>query len=345
MKIGLTYDLRADYRAEGLPEEATAELDSAVTIEGIAGALAGLGFEVTRIGGLKPLMVRLLAGERWDMVFNIAEGLFGLARESQVPALLDAFRIPYTFSDPLVLGLALHKGMAKHVARDQGVPTAPFAVIASPADLAAARDLPYPLFGKPVAEGSSKGVTPQSRIERPEQLLPLCEMLWRRFAQPVLVEPYLPGREFTVGIVGTGASARAIGVLEVEVRPGAEPGIYSYDNKEDFERCIAYRLVKDTAAERAAAVGLAAWIALDCRDGGRVDLRADASGAPLFMEANPLAGLNPERSDLVFLARDIGWSYDALIGRIVASALARNGLAEAAPAPARALLGTLGQAA
>lgn len=345
MQIGLTYDLRADYRAEGLSDEASAELDSAVTIDAVATALARLGFEVARIGGLRPLMARLLAGERWDMVFNIAEGLFGLARESQVPALLDAFRIPYTFSDPLVLGLALHKGMAKHVVRDHGVPTAPFAVIAGAADVAAARDLPYPLFGKPVAEGSSKGVTPQSRIERPDQLLPLCEMLWRRFHQPVLVEPYLPGREFTVGIVGTGASAQTIGVLEVTVQAGAEPGIYSYGNKEDFERCIAYHLVKDAEAERAAAVALAAWQALGCRDGGRVDLRSDGRGEPLFMEANPLAGLNPERSDLVILARAIGWDYDKLIGHIMASALNRYGLADIAPAPARAMLEMVGQAA
>ncbi len=345
MKVGLTYDLRSDYQAEGLSEEATAELDSLVTIDSIASALGGLGFEVARIGGLKPLMARLLSGERWDMVFNIAEGLFGLARESQVPALLDAFRIPYTFSDPLVLGLALHKGVAKHVVRDHGVPTAPFAVIASAADVAAARDLPYPLFGKPVAEGSSKGVTPQSRIERPDQLLPLCEMLWRRFHQPVLVEPYLPGREFTVGIVGTGVMAQAIGVLEVSVQAGAEPDIYSYGNKEDFERCIVYHLVKDAAAERAAAVALAAWQALDCRDGGRVDLRCNDRGEPLFMEVNPLAGLNPERSDLVILARGIGWSYDKLIGRITASALNRHGLVDVAPAPVRALLGMVGEAA
>src|SRR5690554_4051229 len=144
MRVGLTYDLRQDYLAAGHGLEETAEFDSIETIEAIEGALRRYGLAPDRIGNLRQLAARLVAGERWDFVFNIAEGMRGIGREAQVPALLDAYGIPYAFSDPLVMALTLHKGMAKHVVRDKGVPTAPFAVVEDMADLAAV-DLPFPL--------------------------------------------------------------------------------------------------------------------------------------------------------------------------------------------------------
>src|SRR5262245_26456090 len=159
MRVGLTFDLRDHYLAAGYSAEDTAEFDNIETIEALAGALERLGHEVDRIGTVRQLAQRLVAGDRWDLVFNIAEGLRGIGREAQVPALLDAYEIPYTFSDPMVMGLALHKGMTKHVLRDRGVPTAPFALVADPSDVAAV-NLPYPLFAKPVAEGTGKGITP-----------------------------------------------------------------------------------------------------------------------------------------------------------------------------------------
>jgi D-alanine-D-alanine ligase len=322
MEIGFTYDLRADYLAAGYGEEDTAEFDSLETIEAIAGAIAALGHRPVRIGNVKALSRRLAAGERWPLVFNIAEGLHGVAREAQVPALLDAFRIPYTFSDPLVLALTLHKGLAKRVVRDCGVPTAPFAVVEEEADLDGI-DLPYPLFAKPVAEGTGKGIGAASVIGGPEALQAVCGDLLARFRQPVLVERFLPGREFTVGILGTGRAAGSLGVLEVKLRDGAEPDVYSFHNKEHFERLVSYRLVDGASARASAAVALAAWRALGCRDGGRVDLRLDGNGVPNFLEVNPLAGLHPRRSDLVILARRVGMRYPELIGRILASAQER----------------------
>src|SRR5215470_7475808 len=163
MRVGLTFDLRDHYLAAGYSAEDTAEFDSIETIEALAGALQRLGLDVDRIGTVRQLAQRLVAGERWDLVFNIAEGLKGVGREAQVPALLEAYDIPYTFSDPLVTALTLHKGMAKRVVRDAGVPTASFAVVD---DLAQIRDigLPFPLFAKPAGEGTGKGITPASRI-------------------------------------------------------------------------------------------------------------------------------------------------------------------------------------
>lgn len=331
MRVGLTYDLREQYLAEGYGLEETAEFDRPDTIDAIERAILRLGFAVDRIGHVRQLAARLVAGDRWDLVFNIAEGLDGIGREAQVPALLDAWRIPYVFSDPLVMALTLHKGMAKRVVRDQGVPTAPFAVVEQPADVAAV-DLPFPLFAKPVAEGTGKGVTPASKVTSVSGLRKVCRQLLQQFRQPVLVETFLPGREFTVGITGTGARARHVAVMEVVLTDQAEADVYSYVNKEECESRVVYRLVDDAEARAAAEVALAAWRALGCRDGGRIDIRSDAAGRPHFLEVNPLAGLHPEHSDLPIMCGLAGISYDDLIGRIVDSALARIGGRRAAAA-------------
>jgi D-alanine-D-alanine ligase len=310
--------------AAGYSAEDTAEFDNIETIEALAGALERLGLEVDRIGTVRQLAQRLVAGERWDLVFNIAEGLKGVGREAQVPALLDVYDIPYTFSDTLVMALALHKGMAKRVVRDCGVPTAPFAVVETMADLSAV-DLPFPLFAKPIAEGTGKGVTAASRVTSATALRKLCRQLLERYRQPVLVETFLPGREFTVGIIGTGTAAKPVAVMEVVLNAQAEAGVYSYVNKEECESRVVYRLAEDEEARAAGAVALAAWRALGCRDGGRVDLRQDAVGRPLFLEVNPLAGLHPTHSDLPIMCTLAGVPYETLIGRIVDSARRRCG--------------------
>jgi D-alanine-D-alanine ligase len=322
VKIGIAYDLREDYLAEGYGDEETAEFDRLDTIEAIDGTLQRLGFETDRIGNIRRLAARLVAGDRWDMVFNIAEGLRGFGREAQVPALLDAYDVPYTFSDALVLSLTLHKGMTKHVIRDLGIPTPEFTVVETRSDIEAVR-LPFPLFAKPVAEGTGKGISAASRITTRKELDSVCRRLLKAFDQPVLLETFMPGREFTVGITGTGKEAAAVGAIEVLLRKDAEPGSYSYTNKKKFEEYVEYRLVKDEMAQKAIEVSLAAWRGLGCRDGGRIDLRADAQGVPRFLEVNPLAGLNPDISDLPILCNLAGMSYQELIKRIMESAQKR----------------------
>jgi D-alanine-D-alanine ligase len=329
MKVGLTYDLRADYLAAGYGEEETAEFDRPDTIDALEAAVQTLGHTPQRIGNACQLIERLGQGDSWDLVLNIAEGLHGLGREAQVPAILDVYQIPYTFSDPLVMALSLHKGLTKLAVRDAGVPTPDFAVVHRPEDVESV-NLPYPLFAKPVAEGTGKGVCPTSKVNGPSALRQVCDDLLSRFRQPVLVETYLPGREFTVGLVGTGADASALGTLEIVLRPQAEPGVYSYVNKESSEELVDYRLVRpedDEEVSQAEAIALAAWRALGCRDAGRVDLRSDASGRPQFIEVNPLAGLHPQHSDLPMLATALGIPYVDLIGRIVDSAMQRAGKA------------------
>lgn len=322
MKIGMTYDLRDDYLAAGLGEEETAEFDRPDTIEAIEHALNDLGYETDRIGNIKNLARHLVHGDRWDMVFNIAEGLKGFGREAQVPALLDAYDIPYTFSDPLALSLTLHKGMAKHVIRDMGLPTPDFFVVEAESHVVPI-DIGFPLFAKPLAEGTGKGINASSMIKNRRELVSVCRKLLDTYNQPALVERFLPGREFTVGIVGTGKDAKAIGVIEVILREDAEPYAHSYWNKERCEKLVEYRLVNDPVGEAAKEVALAAWRGLGCRDGGRIDLRADESGIPNFIEANPLAGLNPKHSDLCIIAQQAGMAYVSLIEEIMSSALER----------------------
>ncbi|MBI5558148.1 MAG: ATP-grasp domain-containing protein [Deltaproteobacteria bacterium] len=323
MKFGMTYDLRADYLAAGYGEEETAEFDRPDTIDSIETALRNLGHETVRIGNIRSLVKRLAAGERWDMVFNIAEGLYGFGREAAVPALLDAYRIPYTFSDPLMLSVTLHKGVAKRVVRDLGLPTPDFAVVRTVEEAAAVR-LPYPLFAKPVAEGTGKGVTAASKIASADQLEAVCRQLLDTYHQPVLVETFLPGREFTVGIVGNGNKARSIGVVEVVLLENSDPDVYSYRNKEICEEVVEYRAVDDAEAKAAVELALKVWHGLDCRDSGRVDLRSDAAGRPSFIEINPIAGLHPEHSDLCIIAGKFGIGYQQLIKEIVEAALSRG---------------------
>ncbi|TQF77791.1 D-alanine--D-alanine ligase [Elioraea sp. Yellowstone] len=325
LRVGFTYDLRETWRAEGFDEEETAEFDSLETVEAIAGHLAARGFTVDRIGHHRALVARLAAGERWDLVFNICEGLRGFGREALVPALCEAYGIPCVFSDSLVLALALHKGHAKRVVRDAGVPTAPFMVIEHARDLAVL-DLDFPVFAKPVAEGTGKGVERASRCADRSALARISADLLARFRQPVLVETYLPGREFTVGIVGTGTEARAIAAMEVRLNERAHDGVYGLATKEDWHGRVDYVLATDATARAAEAVALAAWRALGCRDGGRVDLRCDADGRPQFLEVNPLAGLNPSHSDLPILTRLAGYDFAWLMDQILESALARSGL-------------------
>jgi D-alanine-D-alanine ligase len=322
MRIGLTYDLRDDYRALGFTEEQAGEFDEAVTIDALQAAIAHHGHEVERIGSIRALVAALAAGKRWELVFNIAEGVSGIAREAQVPALLEAYDIPFTFSLADVLVTAMDKALAKLVVRSAGVPTPDFVVVRSARDIRAVQ-MPFPLFVKPLAEGTSKGVQETSRVSDKQALTLKCMEILRLHKQPALVETFLPGREFTVGILGSGADSRAIGVSEITFKAGGDPSAYSYRNKMDaFDELSP---ATGELAETAAGVALAAWQALGCRDAGRIDIRCDAEGRPAFIEANPLAGLRPGWSELTVLAEQAGMSYNDLIGAILAEASARIG--------------------
>lgn len=319
MLVGLTYDLKSEYLKMGFSDEQAAEFDKEETIEGIENSLNQLGYKTERIGHIKQLVNQLVRGKKWDIVFNICEGVYGIGREAQVPALLDAYNIPYVFSNPLVLSLTLHKAMTKRVIRDAKVATPDFYVVYSSNDIKNV-NIPFPIFAKPLCEGTGKGISSKSIIYNIQELNSICNELLEKFKQPVLVEKYLPGREFTVGIVGTGENAQCVGVIEVNFTKHAEASVYSYTNKDDYYQRIIYTVPETNIYKKCEDIAIKAWQILECEDGGRVDVRMDENGILNFIEVNPLPGLNYIHSDLPILAYKQGFTYTQLIEKIMNSA-------------------------
>jgi D-alanine-D-alanine ligase len=320
MKIGLTFDLRSWYLDRGFSMEETAEFDKQETVDALAGAIRLMGHETELIGNAFQLIEALAAGKKWDMVFNIAEGLYGDGRESVVPAILDQYKIPYVFSGPVVMGVSLNKHMAKLIAAAAGVPVSPGCLVSALSDLEKCR-LEYPLFVKPVSEGTGKGITRKSLVKSYQELSEMVAWILNEFHQPALVEEYLPGREFTVGIAGNGDDTIAIGGMEVMC---ADNLPYSVEVKENYQNFCTYKPLDEDIAEECKIVALQAWKALNAVDAGRVDLKADRNGRICFIEANPLAGLNPVHSDLPILARYYGIDFQKLMELIVDAAIRRN---------------------
>jgi D-alanine-D-alanine ligase len=335
--IGIAFDLKADYEAllaqrAGAPDDLLEEFDSLATVDGLEAALRSGGHSVLRLGGGKAL-VRALLEEPVDLVFNIAEGFGSRSREAHVPALCEMLGIAYTHSDPLTCAVTLDKANAKRLASACGVPTAAFAVVRDLRELDAL-ELPFPLFAKPMFEGSSIGIRDGARCDDRASLVSRVSRILADYAQPALVEEFLPGVEVTVGILGSGADARILGCMEiVPLKEDREHFVYSLDLKRDvnfherIEYCVPPRQPRELV-ERMEQIALDAYRALGCRDVGRVDLRVGADGQPKFLEVNPLPGLKPGWSDMAVLATKAGLPYERLILSIVEAAVERLGLAK-----------------
>jgi D-alanine--D-alanine ligase len=327
MLVALTYNLARPSADGSEPPDRQAEYDSEETVDAIGQALESLGHRVLLIEADADAYERFRQA-RPAIVFNISEGLRGESRESHIPAMLEMLEIPYTGSGVLALGLSLEKAMAKRVWAYHGIATPAFRVI-PPGAPAAADGLRFPLFVKPLAEGSSMGISPRSRVENAEQLDEQVRFIQEVYRQPALVEEYAGGREFTVGLVGNGRP-HVLPVMEIlleKVPPSR--GIYDYQYKAewgdwDYYSCPA--AIDGGLERRMAETAVAAWGALGCRDLGRVDIRLDSSGVPHVLEVNPLPGLKPGHSDLCRMAERAGWSYERLIGAVLGAAAQRYGL-------------------
>ncbi len=335
MRLGLTYNLRPEIAPSvGDPIDRYEEYDSEQTVDAIAAALARLGHEVVRLGWGSALLDALLQrppADRLDGVFNYAEGVGGRGRESQVPATLEMLGIPTTGSGPLALALALDKGLAKVFATGHGIATAPFCLVGANQPLGPVA-LRYPLFAKPVGEGSSMGIRNTSVCRNLADLTALVTKLQHDYRQPVLVEEFLPGAEYTVGLVGSGEATEVVGVMQVQPRHDEGDFVYSLEVKRDYQNRVVYRMSDellasgDLSAAKLDAIrelAVAAHRTFACNDFSRVDIREDRDGALNFIEINPIPGLSPITGDIVVLARGHGWEFDRLIARIVEAASRR----------------------
>jgi D-alanine-D-alanine ligase len=353
LRVGLIYNLKHHAPVESdAPPDALAEYDSIETVQALEDALLAGGYQVICLEANETLpdTVRQAAP---DICFNIAEGLRGDARESQVPALLEMLGIPYTGSQVLAHALSLDKAMTKRIWRDADLPTAPFQVFRRGYEPLNCQ-LVFPLFVKPAREGSGMGINGHSVVHDEAELREQVRWVIQTYRQPALVEGYLPGREFTVGLIGNTLSPgerrwngpstssgqrlyderglHLFPVLEIDAHVSAGQGLYnatakSYVPGEDG--APLYLCPADIPAALVAEMkqlAVAAFEAIGALDLGRVDFRLGDDGRPYLLEINTLPGLNPTVSDLCIMARAEGFHYTDLINEILCLAVDRYAL-------------------
>jgi D-alanine-D-alanine ligase len=328
LRIALLANLKINApHGRGEPRDRWAELDSERTIESIAGALRQAGHKVNFLEGDESLYGRLLKGH-FDIAFNMCEGHRGDSRESHVPAILEMLGVPYTGSKVLCLALTLDKPMAKRVLAFHGLPTPPFQVFDTP-DEPVAPGLSYPLFVKPAGEGTGMGIDGNSVVRDEGELRHQLHWLIGTYGQPALVEEFIEGREITVGVLGN-ERLHVFPPLEIDLSrcPPEERGIYTGRIKSELPELPLYvcpTALAEGQEEELGRLAVAAYRALDCLDVARVDFKLDAHDGerPYILEVNPLPGLSPGVSDLVFEAEAEGMSHAELINAILGAALER----------------------
>jgi D-alanine-D-alanine ligase len=272
-----------------------------------------------------------------DIVFNIAEGAFGVSREAQIPAMLDMLQIPYTGSDALTLAICLDKARTKEILSYYRVPNAKF-FVADRVEDAENQDLEYPLMVKPICEGSGKGIFASSFVHSKDELKREINRITSEYNQSALVEEFLSGREFTVALLGNNGDARVLPAIEIrfdKYPAGVEP-LYSYeakwilDTKESNFNVFDCPAKLDTELEKKINnICLDTYRVLKCRDWSRIDLRLDKYGEPSIIEINPLPGIMPdptENSSFPKAARAAGINYNDMINTVLASAVKRYNL-------------------
>ena len=310
--------------------DAFEEYDSAETIAAVAAALRALGVDVEPVVADRRLPWRLEEG-RHAFAFNIAEGQGGRCREAIPAAICELLGLPFTGSDALTLATTLDKAIARRIVSPD-VPVARAVLVEDAAHEAALAALRYPVLPKPNDEGSSKGIRDDALCDDPREAVERCRSLQARYRCPVLVEEFLPGAEVTVAVIGNGAGARVLGMMEIAPAPDARrdgrPFVYSHDVMRDWRRRVRYHVPPRLDAPRLAALerlALTAYRLLGCRDIARMDFRLDAAGQPRFIECNPLPGLDPLNSDVVILSRSI-LPYERLVQGILLDAARRVGV-------------------
>ncbi len=323
LRIGFTFNMKRVDSKRG--DDAEAEYDAPETIDAIRQGLESYGHVVLPFEATADLP-RQLMDSPVDLVFNIAEGVAGRNREAAVPALCELMGIPYTGSDAATLSIALDKALSKKVLRQHGILTPEFQLMETGRERLSSK-LVFPLIVKPNQEGSSKGVSAHaSVVDDEDSLREVVKDLLDKYRQPALVEHYVAGREFTVGLLGD-KRPRVLPPMEILFLDKNNPRpVYDFQIKQEWEKHVYYQCPAQLSPAELKAIEKAAretFVALDCRDVARVDLRMDADGNFWVLEVNPLPGLTPDYSDLCLIANAANMSYRSLIGEILAGGLKR----------------------
>lgn len=329
LKIGFTYDAKADYKLQtGDSPDKYAEFDSEETLSQIEGALKSSGHKIERIGNVKSLLQKISQGKKWDLVFNIAEGLKGRNRESQVPVILELFGIPYSGSDALTMGLTLDKAIAKIIVSHHGVLTPKFLEIENvPINLDKNFKLKFPVIVKPSEEGTSKGLSSESICRSFGEVEKITQRLIKKYEQPALIEEFIRGCEFTVAVIENNPPFVLPPVqIAINEKTFLGDNFYTHERVEnDDVKYICPAKIPKKLEKKLRILAMKSYKALGIKDFGRIDIRVDEKGTPYFLECNPLPNLG--LIDVFpLVAKAVGITYDKIIVQILSAALKRNNL-------------------
>jgi len=327
MKIGLSYDLKEAKAIEQAGcDDASEEYDSLETVELIGASLKAGGHTVVMLGGGREFLDNILH-EKVDFIFNIAEGRGNYrSREAQVPSILEMLDIPYSGSDPQCLAICLDKPLAKKLVTAAGVHTPKWCVITDSQQLRQVDccRFPFPAIVKLAYEGSSKGIRLNSVVDNQKQAIETVEKLLKHYQQPVIMEEFIAGDEVTMGIIGN-SQPKVLGTMRILPKRRDGYFIYSLELKRNYLDLVEYECpahLEQKVLRNLEISGLNAFEALGCQDFARLDFRVSSNGVPYFLEINPLSGLGAH-SDLVIMAKRMGWTHQELICAVLDAALAR----------------------
>jgi D-alanine-D-alanine ligase len=326
MRIGLSYDLKIAVTGQHAVDDALEEYDSPETVELITAAFESRGHEVVRLGGGEQFLDNI-RHEKVDIVFNIAEGRGHYrSREAQVPSILEMLDIPYTGSDPQCLAVCLDKPVTKKLVAADGISTPKWLAISNSQELCqtAWDKFPFPAIIKPACEGSSKGIRLTSLVYDAPQAQEEAQRVLDYYQQPVMVEEFIDGDEVTVGVVGN-SPPKIVGMMRILPRRKDGHFIYSIEVKRDYLNLVDYECpagIGEDIREKITCESLKVFRVLGCRDFARLDFRVSPEGTPYFLEINPLPGLGTY-SDLIIMAKMMGWTHQEVIGAVLDAALER----------------------
>lgn len=323
LRVGITYNLKKGILSEAADFEA--EYDHLDTVLAIQQALEEAGCLVIRLEADRDLPEKL-KDDPPDIVFNIAEGSHGRGREAQVPAILHFLGIPFTGSDETTLCIALDKALTKRILASYKIRT-PHSRVFTPDEAVTTRNVTFPSIVKPNAEGSSKGITDHAIVYDRTSLLQQLKNGFRLYGCDMLVEPFIRGREVTVGLLGNGSCLRVFSPMEIIYLQNKKDNIYSYTTKQNWKEQVRYECparLEPGVAEKVMQIAGKIYKILDCHDFARIDFRIDEQNQPWFIEINPLPGLAPGYSDYPMLASFCGMDYNYLIQSILRAAIQRH---------------------